>query len=152
MEESPLICGLGAKSQLRRRESSNGERRETTNTREAADRAVAHQRVTRAGVISDFVFESMKRISQRAQRYGETRRRAWRVSSSALCGSVFQHDLLLHRGHWWNADLLRQFLRARRTNSHPPINPIYLNKGAEARGTGQTAPLGNLCKGTARKQ
>ena len=61
MEESPSICALGARSQLRRNESSNGGRRDPTNTLEAADRAEAHHRAILSGVISDFVFESMKR-------------------------------------------------------------------------------------------
>jgi len=68
MEPSPLSCTLGASNQSSRKESSNGERREITNAREAADRADANQRLILGGFTSDFVFASMKRMSQRAQR------------------------------------------------------------------------------------
>ena len=67
-EESRFSCTLGVKSQSSRKDSSKGDRRDTTNIRDAADRAEAHQPVTFAGVTSDFVFASIKRMSQRAQR------------------------------------------------------------------------------------
>jgi hypothetical protein len=75
-EESRFSCTLGVKSQSSRKDSSKGDRRVTTNIRDAAERTAAHQPVAFASVTSDFVFASMKRASQRAQRYGDTRRNA----------------------------------------------------------------------------